>query len=127
MDADTGHDVVAYTSTTGASCSSETSEPTVVRPDQLVSVPWHPVGPDSTAVSVTVPPCGSYDGWTQVAGTTSQPAVQVVASVPFDPTCAASAPESIAVDDVVPLGSAQSQLPHAALGPVDELKVLPGG
>jgi hypothetical protein len=78
-------------------------------------------------VRVTVPPCGRYDGWTQLVDTGAQLAVQVLASVPFDPLCTASSTQVEDVDDVVPLGSAQQQVQHAALGSVDELRVLPGG
>ena len=127
IDAVTGHDVIAYTSGTDASCTGPASAPTVVRPNQVVSVPWQPIGPASTAVRVTVPPCGRYDGWTQLVDTGAQLAVQVLASVPFDPLCTASSTQVEDVDDVVPLGSAQQQVQHAALGSVDELRVLPGG
>jgi hypothetical protein len=127
IDAVTGHDVIAYTSGADASCGGPAGTPTVVRPNELTSVSWQPVGPTSTAVRVTVPPCGRYDGWTQVAGPGPQPAVQVVASVPFDPLCGASSTQVEDVDDIVPLGSSQQQTPHAAVGPVDELRVLPGG
>ena len=46
-----------------------TVQPTdVSRPTELVSVPWQPVGPASTAVRVTMPACGTYFGWTDVTG-----------------------------------------------------------
>jgi hypothetical protein len=99
----------------------------VVRPNEVVSIPWEPIGQASTAVHVTVPPCGRYDGWTQVVDPGDRLAVEVLASVPFDPLCAVSSARVEDVDDVVPLGSAQQQVQHAALGPVDELRVLPGG
>ena len=47
--------------------------------------------------------------------------------VPFDPKCPSSAQTVVDVDDVVPLGSAQQQVPHAQPGPIDELKVLSSG
>jgi hypothetical protein len=127
IDATTGHDVIAYTSGADASCTGSASAPTVVRPNEVVSIPWEPIGQASTAVHVTVPPCGRYDGWTQVVDPGDRLAVEVLASVPFDPLCAVSSARVEDVDDVVPLGSAQQQVQHAALGPVDELRVLPGG
>jgi hypothetical protein len=127
IDAITGQDVIAYTSGADASCTGLASAPTVVRPNEVMSVPWEPIGPASTAVRVTVPMCGRYDGWTQVVGPGAQLVVQALASVPFDPPCTASSTRVQDVDDVVPLGSAQQQVQHAALGSVDELRVLPGG
>gem|GEM_PF-3183618 len=127
IDATNGHDVLAFTGDAGFSCSAPPSTPTVVRPNQLLSVPWQPVGPASTAVQATLPACGHYVGWTEAPGPTSQSAIEVVASVPFDPLCGASAPQLLTVDDVIPLGSSQQQVPHASLGPVQGLRVLPGG
>lgn len=125
IDAATGHDVIAYTNGGAASCNGQLGAPMLVRPNQLVSVPWQPVNPASTAVKVTVPPCGNYVGWTQVTGFAAQPAVQVVASVPFDPLCAARGTQVVSADDVIPLGPAGQAVPHAALGPLDSLRVLP--
>jgi hypothetical protein len=127
LDAQSGHDALAYRSGEPA-CRGAQGSPTVARPEELVSVAWHPVGPASTAVETTIPPCGFYDGWTQV----SQPgggavAVEVVARVPFDPRCGAASSRTEIVDDVVPLGNGQAQLAHAALGPVDALRTLAGG
>lgn len=127
IDATNGHDVLAFTGDSGLSCNAAPGTPTVVRPNELESVPWQPVGPASTAVQATVPACGHYVGWTEVAGPTSQSAIEVVASVPFDSLCSSSAPLQVTVDDVVPLGSSPQQLAHASLGPVQSLRVLPGG
>ncbi len=127
FDATTGHDVIGYSSGADPSCSGSPAAPSVVRPNELVSVPWQPVGPTSTAVRVTIPACGQYDGWNEVQGPGTQSAIEVVASVPFDPQCAATSAQSEEFDDVVPLGSSQQQLAHAALGPVEALRVLPGG
>jgi hypothetical protein len=52
--------------------------------------------------------------------------VQVVARKPFDPTCGSLATTTQTVDDVVPLGTAQAQVQHAELGPVQALRTLPG-
>jgi len=127
IDALTGHDVLAYTNGLPTSCGAPASSPAVVRPNEVVSVGWAPVGPSSTAVRTTMPACAHYYGWTQVTGNSVQPAVQVLASVPFDPLCGETVPQSVDVDDVVPLGTAQNQVPHAALGPTQDLRVLPGG
>jgi hypothetical protein len=126
IDADTGRSVIAYTSRSSVACSGPVLPASVSRPNELVSVPWEPQGPTSTAVRVTVPACGAYFGWTQVQvqGTAS---IQVVASKPFDPECGSTASTVQTVDSVVPLGAAQSKVPHAALGPVDGLRTLPGG
>ena len=126
FDARTGHDALSYRSGTSA-CGAPSGPPTVFRPDELVSVAWHPVGPASTAVVVTLPPCGSYTGWTQVSTPGGGPgAVEVVARSPFDPRCGANSDRSEIVDDVVPLGNGQAQLAHAAMGPVDALRTLTG-
>ncbi len=126
FDAGTGRSVIAYASRSAAVCSGPVVPASVSRPDELVSIPWQPVGPASTAVHVTLPACATYYGWTEVPGTGSS-SVQVVARVPFDAECSSSAPITETVDDVVPLGSSQTQLPHAALGPVDALRTLPRG
>ena len=126
IDAETGHSVLAYTSGSAVACSGPVQPPSVSRPTELVSVPWHPVGPTSTAVQVTMPACGTYYGWTDVAGT-SAATLQVVAQTPFDPSCGSNAPDVQIVSGVVPLGSAQARVPHAVLGPVDGLQTLPGG
>jgi hypothetical protein len=126
FDAGTGRSVIAYTSRSAAVCSGPVLPASVGRPDELVSIPWQPVGPASTAVHVTLPACSTYYGWTEVAGTGSS-SVQVVARVPFDSACSSNAPITETVDDVVPLGNAQTQVPRAALGPVDALRTLPGG
>jgi len=78
-------------------------------------------------VNISVPPCGSLVGWTQVpvaAGATAN-AVEVEVLLPFDPSCGATTPATQAIDDVVPLGSAQMQVPHAPLGPVEALQPPP--
>jgi hypothetical protein len=49
-----------------------------------------------------------------------------VARVPFDSGCSSTASITETVDDVVPLGKTQTQVPHAVLGPVDALRTLPG-
>ncbi|MGH9029705.1 MAG: hypothetical protein ACRDV4_08845, partial [Acidimicrobiales bacterium] len=127
IDAHSGHDVVAYTDYSTKSCAAGPVGPRFVRPSEFLSVPWQPVGPASTAVNVTIPLCGQYVGWTELAAATgaSGPSIEVVATAPFDPDCGASAPDVMAVDSVVPLGSAQQQVPHAPVRPIDELKVLP--
>jgi hypothetical protein len=68
-----------------------------------------------------------YYGWTQVATTGGSPAVQVVVAVPFDPQCGATASQSQAIDQVVPLGSGQGLVAHAPVGPVQALQALPSG
>ncbi len=95
-------------------------------PAELVSVPWQPAGPTSTAVRVTMPACSTYFGWTEVPGQGAA-SVQVVVRRPFDPDCGSTTPTIQTVDDVVPLGNGQAQVPHAPLGPVDGLRTLPGG
>ena len=52
FDAVTGHSVLAYTSRGAASCGGPVEPTSVDRPSELVSVPWQPVGPSSTAVRV---------------------------------------------------------------------------
>jgi hypothetical protein len=126
IDAETGRSVVAYTSRSAAACNGPVVPAGVSRPDELVSVPWQPVGEASTAVHVTLPACATYYGWTDVAAAGGD-SVQVVARVPFDSGCVSRASITDTVDDVVPLGKAQAQVPHAALGPVDALRTLPGG
>ncbi len=127
LDADTGRSVLAYTSRSATGCSGPVQAPSIVRPDELVSVPWQPVGPTSTAVRVTMPACSTYFGWTEVPGAGAAASVQVVARKPFDPDCGSDTTSVLVVDDVVPLGSAQTQVSHAVLGPVDALRTLPGG
>jgi hypothetical protein len=126
FDADTGRSAVAYASRGPASCNGPVVAPSVSRPDELVSVPWQPVGPSSTAVRVTMPACSAYFGWTEVPGAGGG-SIQVVASTPFDPDCGSTASSVQVVDNVVPLGNSQAQLLHAALGPVDGLRTLAGG
>jgi hypothetical protein len=60
-----------------------------------------------------------------VAAPGGGPADQVVAAVPFDPPCATTAPQSQAVDQVVPLGPGQGLVAHAPLGPIEALRALP--
>jgi hypothetical protein len=126
FDAQTGRSALAYTSRSAATCNGPIRSASVSRPDELVSIAWQPVGPTSTAVRVTMPPCGSFYGWTEVA-TSGTNSIQVVARVPFDPVCGSKVPVTETVDNVVPLGKSQTALPHAAIGPVDALRTLPGG
>lgn len=126
IDADTGGSVIDYTSRSSLACSGPVLAPSISRPSELVSVPWQPVGPTSTAVRVTMPACSTYFGWTEVPGLSAS-SIQVVVQKPFDPECGSKATSVEVVDDVIPLGTAQSQVPHAALGPVDGLRTLPGG
>ncbi len=126
IDAGTGASVIDYTSRSSPSCSGPALAASVSRPSELVSVPWQPVGPASTAVRVTMPACSTYFGWTEVPGPSAS-SVQVVARRPFDPVCGSRATSVQVVDDVVPLGKAQSQVPHAPVGPVDGLRTLPAG
>jgi len=126
LDAQTGASVLAYTSRGTPPCGGTIQPPSVTRASELVSVPWQPVGPASTAVRVTVPACGTFFGWTDVTGAGTAP-VQVVAQKPFDPECGSNAPVVQVVSDVLPLGKAQAQVPHAVLGPVDVLRTLAGG
>jgi hypothetical protein len=128
IDAQTGRDVVVYTSGGAPPCGGAAQPAAVTRPAELISVPWRPVGPTSTAVVVSLPLCATYYGWTDVQGAgTTAVAVEVEARVPFDPTCGAPAGSSQTVDDVVPLGKAQAQVPHAPLGPVEAERTLLGG
>jgi hypothetical protein len=124
IDARSGHRVIAYRSGSSA-CPGGSQAPSVTEPDELLSVPWQPVGPDSTAVQIQIPACGQYYGWTQVATAAGSPAVQVVVAVPFDPSCGSTASQSQSVDQVVPLGSGQSLVAHAPVGPVQALQALP--
>ncbi len=126
IDAETGGSVVAYTSRSSLACSGPVMAPSIIRPNELVSVPWQPVGPTSTSVRMTLPPCGTYFGWTELPGQSASP-IQVVASKPFDPDCGSKVSSSLVVASVVPLGAAQAQVPHAPLGPVEGLRTLPGG
>ena len=125
LDAETGRDVVAYTSRGVSGCGGTDEAPHASAPDELVSVPWSLVGPASTAVAVTVPACGSYYGWTE-APTPSTTTLQVIARRPYD-GCPTTAATTQPVDSVVPLGGAQNQVQHAPLGPVAELHTLSGG
>jgi hypothetical protein len=126
FDAETGRSVLAYTSRGASTCNGPIQPPTISRPAELVSVPWQPVGPSSTAVRVTMPACGTYFGWTAIPGPTTA-SIQVVARSPFDPACGSQASFTQIVDDVVPLGNSQTQVPHAEVGPIDGLRTLPGG
>jgi hypothetical protein len=125
IDARTGHRVLAYRSGGSAPCTGAPEAPLVTEPNELLSVPWQAVGPASTAVQIEVPPCGHYYGWTQVPAAGGASAAQIVVAVPFDPTCGATASQSQAIDQVVPLGSSQSQVGHAPVGPVEALQALP--
>ena len=122
IDARTGHQVLAYTSGGSSPCTGATESPVVTEPNELLSVPWQPVGPASTAVQIQVPACGHYYGWTQVPTTGGGVDDQVVVAVPFDPTCGSAVPQSQSVDQVVPLGSGQVLTGHAPVGPVQALQ-----
>jgi hypothetical protein len=126
IDARTDQRVIAYRSGSSSPCTGATQSPSVTEPNELLSVPWQPVGPVSTAVQIEVPACGHYYGWTQVPTAGGGSADQVVVSVPFDPACGSSAPQSQAVDQVVPLGAGQGLVTHADVGPVQALEALPG-
>jgi len=123
FDADTGHDALAYTSGGVSACGAAVQAPVVSRPAELVSVAWQPVGTGSTAVQVSLPACGTFYGWTALQPTG---AIEVVASVPYDPDCGDAAGTQT-VDDVVPLGRAQAGVAHAPLGLVDAERSLPTG
>ena len=123
FDADTGRSVLSYTSRSSVACSGPVQPPTIGRPSELVSVPWQAVGPSSTGVRVTMPACSSYFGWTEVPGARAA-SVEVQAREPFDPECGSTVPVVEVVGDVVPLGTVQAQVTHAALGPVDALRTL---
>jgi hypothetical protein len=125
IDANSGHRVLAYRSGGTAPCTGAVQTPSVTEPDELLSVPWQPVGTSSTAVQISIPPCGSYYGWTQVPTAGGGSADQVVVAVPFDPTCATAVPQSYSVDQVVPLGSGQTLVGHAPVGPVQALQAQP--
>jgi hypothetical protein len=125
IDARTAGRVLAYMSGGSSPCTGVTEGPHVTEPNELLSVPWQPVGPSSTAVQIQIPACGHYYGWTQVPTSGGGEAVQVVASVPFDPTCDSTVVQSQSVDQVVPLGSGQGSTAHAPLGPVEALQALP--
>src|ERR1700688_2720276 len=126
FDAETGRSVLAYISRGASTCHGPIRSPSIVRPAELVSVPWQPVGPTSTAVRVTMPACSTYFGWTTIPGPATA-SVQVVARSPFDPECGSQAALTQVVDDVIPLGNTQTQVPHAEVGPIDGLRTLPGG
>ena len=125
IDARTAHRVIAYRSAGMSPCTGVSETPSVSEPDELLSVPWQPVGPSSTAVQIQVPPCGRYFGWTQVPEAGGALADQVVVAVPFDPACGTTVAESQPVDQVVPLGAGQGQVAHAPVGPVQALQALP--
>ena len=97
--------------------------PVISRPYELESVPWAPVGQASTAITVRIPTCGVYVGWTVLNNATG--ATQVQAAVPYDPKCKSTAPDSKVINLVVPLGPSQNAVPHAAVGEIDHLDVLP--
>jgi hypothetical protein len=120
IDAYTGHDVFQVVVPSG--CGTPGS-PAISRPYQLESVPWSPVGPTSTAIVVQIPACGVYVGWTELTAVASLP-TQVQAAVPYDPACPTGADSKI-INLVVPLGSQQSSVAHAAVGDIDNLDVLP--
>jgi hypothetical protein len=124
IDARIDHRVIAYSSGGSSPCTGSAQAPAVTVPDELLSVPWQPVSPASTAVEIEIPPCGHYYGWTQlVAGGGVDD--QVVVAVPFDPVCGATEGQSQSIDQVVPLGSAHGLVGHAAIGPVQALQALP--
>jgi hypothetical protein len=125
FDAQSGHDALSFKGVSGH-CAGVTDVAQVSRPEELESVPWQPVGPSSTAVTITLPACGSYYGWTELGGQGAG-AVQVVARRPFDPQCSPATGRTQTVDDVVPLGDGQRQVAHAPLGLVDALRSLPAG
>jgi hypothetical protein len=120
IDAYTGNDVVQVEVRGGCHGSGS---PAVSHPYELESVPWSPVGQASTAVVVRLPDCGIYVGWT-VLDTGSGP-TQVQAAVPYDPSCGTTAHGTKIIDLVVPLGSGRNSPPHAAIGQIDNLQVLP--
>ena len=120
INADTGQNVV---SVTAGGCDPPAAPKVTVHPVELESVPWSVVGPTSTAIVAQVPGCGSYVGWTELT-IGSVTATQVEAAVPYNPQCANLAPASKVVNLVVPLGPGQSAVPHAPVGPVDNLEVL---
>jgi len=51
LDAETGRSALAYTSRSAVACSGPVQAPSIARPDELVSVPWQPVGPTSDPVA----------------------------------------------------------------------------
>jgi hypothetical protein len=118
IDATTGQDVMADSSN---GCPGSVG--TFSHPDELESVPWTVVGPSSTAVTVTIPACGSYVGWTTIMNRSGTP-IQVQAKVPYDPKCTTPATAPV-IDLVVPLGSTNTTVPHAPIGRIDNLDVLP--
>jgi hypothetical protein len=125
IDARTGHQVIAYRDGGSSACAGSAGTAVVTEPDELLSVPWQVVGPASTAVQIEVPACGHYYGWTQLPAAGNEVTDQVVVSVPFDPTCGATTPQSQLVDQVVPLGTGQVLVQHAPVGPVQALQALP--
>ena len=61
IDADTGLDVTQIEVAGGCNGASP---PAISKPFELESVPWSIVGPQSTAITATIPRCGLYVGWT---------------------------------------------------------------
>jgi len=120
IDAYTGQDVLQIEVPGG--CDGP-GTPVVSRPYEMESVPWAPVGQASTAINVRIPACGVYVGWTEL--TTGTGATQVQAAVPYEPRCKSPVTTSRIIDLVVPLGPAQKTVPHAAIGGIDNLDVLP--
>ena len=117
IDAESGQAVVQVTA---GGCTTTTQ---VSRPDQLESVAWSTVSSSSTSVTVDIPACGSYVGWTIVTiGSGSY--VQLQAAVPYEPLCASDAPVSAVVNLVVPVGSNDASAPPAPVGDIDNLQVL---
>jgi hypothetical protein len=120
IDAYTGEDEVQIQVAGG--CAGPGS-PVISRPYELESVPWAAVGQASTAITARIPTCGVYVGWTVLSGGAG--ATQVQAAVPYDPTCRSTAPDSKIINLVVPLGASQKTVPHAGIGEIDHLDVLP--
>jgi hypothetical protein len=120
IDAYTGEDEVQIQVAGG--CDGPGS-PVISRPYELESVPWAPIGQASTAITVRIPTCGVYVGWTVLNDAAG--ATQVQAAVPYDPTCRSTAPDSKIINLVVPLGPSQNAVPHAGIGEINHLDVLP--
>ncbi len=119
IDALSGHDVMADSS---SGCPGVLG--VFSHPDELESVPWTIVGSSSTAVTVTIPACGSYVGWTNFMSSSGTD-IQVQARVPYDPSCARAVTSTAVINLVVPLGSTNTSPPHAPIGRIDNLDVLP--
>jgi hypothetical protein len=118
IDASTGQNVMVDSS---SGCPGSVG--TFSHPTELESVPWAIVGQSSTAVAAVIPACGSYVGWTEITNTKGT-FIQVQAKVPYDPQCATAATSTV-VNLVVPLGSTNTTVPHAPVGRIDNLDVLP--